>query len=332
MKIELQRLPKVAICIPLYNVHFDSFINCIHSVLLQNYKLYDVLIYNDAATYENVNKYCEHLKNNKRIKYFKGEQNRGVSFSRNFLIDKAIEYGYDFVIFCDADDSINPNHVKQYVKTYLYHSDSNLIINYNILYKYSGCHFVQNEEFCTGAHNFYTNFCNFLRLTSDAAASNFNQTKNNIPVAIKTFISTKLLKDSNIRFIEDLDYGEDSMFVFSILYDPNTKCYFNRDNEVTYNVTRYNEARTEYSLDVAGSYKEHEKLKLLYKQMIYYFIKDNFIPSDSFIDYLAGLRTSSVDRILVNRSEIPHKFFDEYYNLLNELKQIDNNKILKIIK
>lgn len=326
------KLPKVALCIPLYNVHLNSFINCIHSALTQNYEHYDILIYNDATTYESINEYCEYLKNNKKIKYFKCKQNKGVSFSRNFLIDKSIECGYDFVLFCDADDSINQNHIKQFVKTYLSHNCNNLIINNKILFRYDEYHFVQDDEFYTGEHSFYTNFCNFIRLESDLAESNFDQTKNAIPVVVKSFISTKLLKDSNIRFIENLNYGEDCMFIFSILYDKNTKCYFNSNNEITYNITRFTEARTEYSLDVSGSSREHAKLKLLYKHMINYFIGDKFIPSDSFIDYLARTRADSIEKLLVNKREIPQEFLDECCNLLDLLKSLDEIKNLKIIK
>ncbi len=92
----------------------EQFIaKAIDSVLSQTYKNFELLIWNDGSTdgTENIIK----LKSNgdSRIKYFKSDVNRGLSFSRNKIIKEA---NGNFIAVTDADDISLPIRFETQIK------------------------------------------------------------------------------------------------------------------------------------------------------------------------------------------------------------------------
>ena len=83
---------------PAYNA--EKFIaETIHSILFQNFKNFELLIYNDASSDNTLNEISKIV--DSRIKVFEGKINMGVSAARNFLLSKAKG---DFIAFFDSDD------------------------------------------------------------------------------------------------------------------------------------------------------------------------------------------------------------------------------------
>lgn len=96
-------MPKVSIIIPVYNA--EKYIGkCLDSILNQTYKNIEVIVVNDGSTDNSEEIIKQYTKNEKyNIKYFKNE-NRGVSFSRNFGVNYAEG---DYIFFVDADDYLD---------------------------------------------------------------------------------------------------------------------------------------------------------------------------------------------------------------------------------
>lgn len=98
-------MPKVSIIIPVYNA--EKYIRkCLDSIVNQTYKNIEVIIVNDGSTDNSEEIIKEYIENQEyNIKYFKNE-NRGVSFSRNFGVNYAEG---DYIFFVDADDYLDEN-------------------------------------------------------------------------------------------------------------------------------------------------------------------------------------------------------------------------------
>lgn len=99
----------VSIIIPVYNG--EKFIDeCIEKALKQTYKNIELVVVNDGSTDE-TEEILEKYSSNKKVKVFNNE-NHGVSYSRNFGIEKAKG---DFIMFLDADDELIDDAVEQLV-------------------------------------------------------------------------------------------------------------------------------------------------------------------------------------------------------------------------
>lgn len=101
---------RVSILIPAYNA--ASFIQrCLTSVLSQTYKNLEVIIVNDGSN-DNTLELLESIKTkDKRVSIF-SQENHGVAYSRNVLLDKACG---EFLLFIDADDWIEQNMIEHLI-------------------------------------------------------------------------------------------------------------------------------------------------------------------------------------------------------------------------
>ncbi len=91
---------KISVVMPVYNA--NRFLSdAIESVLNQSYVDFEFIIIDDCSSdnsYEIMKKYAQ---SDDRVKIFKNEQNRGVSYTRNFGVSKATG---DYVALIDSDD------------------------------------------------------------------------------------------------------------------------------------------------------------------------------------------------------------------------------------
>lgn len=104
--------PLVSIIVPVYNV--ESWLNkCIDSLLEQSYKNIEILLINDGSTDKSGSICDEYLNKSSIIKVFNNE-NRGLSYSRNFGIKNSKG---KYIMFVDSDDFISDvNIVENLVK------------------------------------------------------------------------------------------------------------------------------------------------------------------------------------------------------------------------
>lgn len=107
-------MPRVSVLTPIYNTNPKYLCEMIESVLNQTFTDFEFLILNDSPDnieIENiVKKYASH---DKRIKYYKNENNIGITPSRNKLLELA--HGEYLAIF-DHDDISLPERLEKQVK------------------------------------------------------------------------------------------------------------------------------------------------------------------------------------------------------------------------
>jgi glycosyltransferase involved in cell wall biosynthesis len=103
---------KIAVITPLHN-DVDRIFNCINCVKAQTIDNVVHYIYDDASTdgfYEGIQ---ELIKEDKTVQVVRGEENKGQSFGRNTLIERAIADGCEYVAFLDSDDYFMPDHLEK---------------------------------------------------------------------------------------------------------------------------------------------------------------------------------------------------------------------------
>ncbi|MBQ6840658.1 MAG: glycosyltransferase family 2 protein [Bacilli bacterium] len=187
-------MAKVSIVVPIYNAE-DYLKRCIDSLVNQTLKDIEIILINDGST-DNSNKIVEDYLSDKRIVYI-NKKNEGIGKTRNLGISKCTG---EYLVFVDSDDFVDKNYCKK-------------MYNYA---KKNKCDFVVSD---------YTNYIEETaekRLVNLPFFSNTSLKKNseimnmiNLGPCNKIY-STKLIKDNNLSFAENLKY-EDVPFVCSVL-------------------------------------------------------------------------------------------------------------------
>lgn len=210
----------VSIVIPIYNV--ESFLeNCLNSIKNQSYKDIEVLLVDDGSK-DNSREICdEFISIDNRFKYF-CQKNLGVSAARNNGMKNAQG---EYITFIDGDDYIDKDHIKKMV--------SNLS---------------KSEIVISGRRNVTENGIEAVYQSDKDIA--FDREKL-IEQILKTGIvysfpwnkiyELKIIRNNDIQFDEDLDYGEDLVFNIQyallirkgILVTGSTYNYVYRENSVS---------------------------------------------------------------------------------------------------
>ncbi len=105
-------MPKVSVLMPVYNTKETHLKESIESILSQTYDDFEFLILNDASTDSNVEKIVKSYKDN-RIKYYKNDNNLGISGTRNKLLNLS---SGEFLSVMDHDDISFPERLKKQVE------------------------------------------------------------------------------------------------------------------------------------------------------------------------------------------------------------------------
>lgn len=181
----------ISIIIPAYNA--EKYIKkCLDSLIKQTKKEIEIIVINDGSkdnTEELIKSYTD-----SRIKYYKNT-NHGIGYSRNYGIEKAKG---KYIMFLDSDD-----YVEKDICEKLYNKARNDDLDVVI------CDFF--KEFENG---------NIEEIhTNDFKNSSLKDNPEIITEYLSPWAklySTKLLKDNNIKFVENLKY-EDAPFVIETL-------------------------------------------------------------------------------------------------------------------
>lgn len=134
-------MKEVSIIIPAYNA--EKYIKeCIESILSQTYENIQIIIVNDGST-DSTLKICESF-NDKRLNII-NQANKGVSSARNAGKSEATG---DYIIFVDADDTLNKNMIETLVYTLEFNNADISICGYKKIF--SNNNFInekiENEE------------------------------------------------------------------------------------------------------------------------------------------------------------------------------------------
>ena len=91
---------KVSVIMPVYNA--QRFLKeAIDSVLSQSFSDFELIVVDDCSTDGSYEILLGYRENDGRVRVYKNEENRGVSYTRNFGVSKAEN---DYIAFIDSDD------------------------------------------------------------------------------------------------------------------------------------------------------------------------------------------------------------------------------------
>lgn len=113
----------VSVIVPVYNA--EKYLRqCVQSVCAQSYEDLEILLINDGST-DSSGLIMEQLKlEDSRIRLLHKPQNTGIGAARNTSLELARG---DYIVFIDADDWMDPNHIEDLVEL-LERTDSDIAI------------------------------------------------------------------------------------------------------------------------------------------------------------------------------------------------------------
>lgn len=233
--------PKISIIVPVYNA--EKYIDrCLQSIIHQSFKDWELIIINDGST-DKSSEICEHFaKQDKRIRVFH-KKNEGVSHARQFGLN--IAKG-EFIIQMDADDWAD-NEMLECMYNTAIDTQADLVISDIYQETNKGQIYL-----CQDPHN--TSNENLIKeLLTHLITGCYNK-----------LIRTQLIKDNNIQFNTNINFGEDTLFWISVLNKiPLKTIYINKawyHYDITINPTSITKHKsTKYFQSLKDYIKELDK-------------------------------------------------------------------------
>lgn len=258
----------ISIIVPVYNVE-NYLSTCINSILLQDYKDFELLLIDDGST-DNSGRICDYYgEKDNRIKVFH-KTNAGVSSARNYGLLKAVG---EFVCFIDSDDWVATN----YLSNFFVGVESYDLVIQN-MYDYNKCAVFHID---VPKMDFYDDL--------GEPIEKFRILLYGGP-CIKLF-KRCIIEDNHIEFPQNIQYGEDTLFFYKYLLNVKSLCFVNQ-------CAYYYRNTGVTSL----SKRIHEPIKLLYfyfreKKYVVTLCEKYSLINSSFYKYFDSLQ---VKRALLN--------------------------------
>ena len=286
-------MTSISVIVPIYNseAYLDK---CISSLINQTKKDIEIILVNDGST----DKSEEIIKSykDKRIKYYKNK-NKGIGYSRNFGIDKS---NSKYIMFLDSDDYLDINACEKLFNKIEKDSSDVVISDFTIVHN-------GNEKVEVIKEFKKTNLNKNSDILLDINLSPWNK-----------IYSSKLIKDNNIRFPEDIKY-EDVLFVLACLDKANNISKLNK--ALNYYIVRDNSETKTYDKKVFDIIKVVKRFRSYfnnrYKETI------NKLTIKILTNYTIQQRYQA-------NIKDAYKFIDNVFNLLKkEIPDYKNNKYYK---
>ena len=218
---------KFSIIIPVYNV--EKYIDkCIHSVLCQTNKDYEIILIDDGST-DNSGNIIDSYKNEKCISVYH-KNNGGLSDARNYGIEKACG---DYLLFIDSDDFLCSCNCLEKISCVIdnFHPD---VIQYKKIYWYSEDNIKYDGELKEGIYFNVLNLLSDLNRESAVSVSSCDKA-----------IKRELVFKNNLRYIKRL-LSEDIMFTYHLFFYVDSM-YLLNENIYAYRQMRCGSISTEKS-------------------------------------------------------------------------------------
>lgn len=190
----------LSIIVTIYNIEERYVKRCIDSLLKQTNDNYEIIIVDDCSSYDT--SYLEKY-NQKNIKFFYLNKNKGLAEARNYGINKS---NGKFISFVDADDYVDSIYVETILKLFNYDVD---FIRFDAKYKY-------NHNICNKKYN-YNNDIKIISNHKTPIIKDIGLTWASWLYAIKK----EFIINNNINFPMKRIYAEDVYFFLKLTYISN---------------------------------------------------------------------------------------------------------------
>lgn len=192
-------MSEISIIIPVYNVE-EYVMECLDSVLKQQFDSYEVICVDDASTDGSAAIVDEYAKNNEKITLLHHTENLGLSAARNTGIQNAKG---KYLLFVDSDDVIMPNTLEELYRTAEKNHTDIVYFNYKKIYE-SDRVLPQEERKWRDYQGIYSGL------------DFFSESVRNREVKVEAwrqFLRKEFLVEKNILFYEGILH-EDNLFSF----------------------------------------------------------------------------------------------------------------------
>lgn len=264
----------VSIIIPIYNA--ECYLErCLNSVINQTYKNIEIILINDGSKDNSINICKKYRSNDERVVII-NQDNFGVSYSRNIGINHAKG---KYILFVDADDSIDINMVENMLKLATKYNGDCIICNYD-----------------DGKNNYKQPNEEIEQIFTDEAIKRFL-----IHNSLKGMLWNKLIKRKyfeNNMFDTTVGYAEDAQVVWKLIKKMNSIVitshtyyhhYINDDSisNKKFSANKFSEIKvwSDILLDVEANYREY--MNIIYARygsvctfMLYDMYKNRYIDND----------------------------------------------------
>lgn len=271
---------KLSIIIPIYN-SAQYLARCLESLLVIKCEECEILCINDGSTDNSLDVLNNYQKLDKRIKIF-SKQNGGVSSARNYGLDQAKG---EYIMFVDSDDIIENNYVSELME----YTDKYDIIKTGYKNDTIPITWFSKEQEITMQDFFY-----------------YIKKDNRFNVVFAQLIKRSIL--TNIRFKEDISYGEDLLF--------NYECYSNASSIGA--IPKYGYVMTTDNTNSITRVMHFDKVKRRIDDTFYVF---NFFPTDLFSSIEKNtMITKKININLKNYVQSSNSNYREFKTAFNEPK------------
>lgn len=206
MKKEKTKNPLLSTIIPIYKV--EKYLDrCLESVTNQTYKNLEIILVDDGSP-DNCPKMCDDwAKKDKRIRVFH-KQNGGVSSARNLGIEKSTG---DYITFVDSDDTIELETYEKSIKKMKKDVDT-VFFKMKLFYPEKT---IENDEYNLKLlEENKDNICPFYYKKQNKHTSG---NANIMGSCWRVLFNSKVIKENNFAFNQNLYYQEDKEFLLRYL-------------------------------------------------------------------------------------------------------------------
>ena len=214
----------ISIIVPVYNVE-PYLAKCIDSLINQTYNNIEIILIDDGSN-DGSGEICEeYSKIDKRIRVVH-EENQGVSHARNVGIELSTG---KYITFCDSDDFIENNMYEEIMKKMITDDFEVVIVNYNVIKDNR----IIPKKFQIPAEMTKDQFLYYM---SKKYFRGFCCNK---------VYKSELIRETDIRFEEDIAYCEDMLFNVNVGRHIK-KAYFMNDNLYNYCIRSTNATTSKF--------------------------------------------------------------------------------------
>lgn len=275
---------KISVIVPVYNE--EKYISTtLDSIINQNFDDYEVIVVDDGSSDDTLKIVETKLSNSSISHKIIHQENSGVSMARNRGIEESTG---EYIVFVDGDDYILTNHLSEL---------------YNPEYDFSLIQMVKKENDKLSDVHIYE--------IDEISCDDFikQELEMTIPFNfVQLSFKSDIIKNHNLRYRQDINYGEDTDFALRALFYGNK---IKISNEITYYYLQHQE-----SLINTSKLKRFDYISVL--ENLAKFFKENNRP-----DLVQLIHESRIPKaIFGNMNYFFYNDYD-YDEVIKKMKELD---------